>query len=89
MVAPLPGLAIPPLTFAGGAAGPSNASDYNPVSFSDGAFIVSGSPQLGTSIAGAVAGATNSFSLGSFQGLMPWLLIGGVAWFVLRHRKSA
>ena len=37
---PATGLAIPPLTFAGGAAGPSNASDYNPVSFSDGAFIV-------------------------------------------------
>ncbi|UTV53235.1 hypothetical protein [Burkholderia arboris] len=84
---PLAPLSIPPLTFAGGAAGPSNASNYNPVSFSDGSFIVSGSPQLGTSIAGAVAGATNSFSMGSFQQLMPWLLVAGVAWIVIKHRK--
>ncbi|MEN2471058.1 hypothetical protein [Burkholderia sp. GS2Y] len=87
MVAPLPSLGIPPLTFAGGSAGPSNASDYNPVSFSDGSFIVSASPQLGTSVAGAVAGATNSFSMGSFQQLMPYLLLAGVAWIVIKHRR--
>ncbi|WP_216352123.1 hypothetical protein, partial [Burkholderia cenocepacia] len=86
MVAAVPGLSLPPLTFAGGSAGPSSATDYNPVSFNDGSFIVSGSPQLGTSIAGAVAGATNSFSIGSFSNLTPWLLIGGVAWLVM-HRK--
>ncbi|CAN0621102.1 conserved protein of unknown function [Burkholderia multivorans] len=86
---PAAGLGIPPLTFAGGSAGPSNASDYNPVSFSDGSFIVSGSPQLGTSIAGGVAGATNSFSMGSFQQLMPWMLVAGVAWIVLKHRRKS
>ena len=57
------------------------------VSFSDGSFIVSASPQLGTSVAGAVAGATNSFSMGSFQQLMPYLLLAGVAWIVIKHRR--
>lgn len=79
-------LGLPPLTL-GGAAGPAYSSTYNPNSFSDGAFIVSGSGSLGTSIAGAVAGATNSFSMGSLGNLMPLLLLGGVAWIVLRHRK--
>lgn len=83
----VPALSLPPLTFAGGAAGPSNATTYSPVSFNDGSFIVSGSPSLGTSVAGAVAGATNSFSIGSFSNLMPWLLVGGVAWLILNRRK--
>ncbi|WP_246794589.1 hypothetical protein [Burkholderia perseverans] len=88
MVAPVPGLSLPPLSlgFGGGSAAPSSATSYNPVSFNDGAFIVSGAPSVGTSIAGAVAGATNSFSIGSFANLMPWLLIGGVAWIVIRHK---
>ncbi|CAJ6552370.1 Uncharacterised protein [Burkholderia pseudomallei] len=92
-VAPLPALQLPPLNFGGGSAAPSNASDYNPVAFNDGAFVVSESPSLGTSVAGGIAGATNSFSFGSltsFQGIFPWLLIGGVVWLVRRHRhKSA
>lgn len=91
-VGQIPALQLPPLDFGGGAAGPSNASDWNPVSFNDGAFVVSGSPSVGTSVAGAVAGATNSFafgSLASLQGLFPWLLLGGVVWLIRRHRKSA
>ncbi|WP_321797121.1 hypothetical protein [Burkholderia sp. BCC1988] len=89
MVAPLPGLSLPPLNFGGGSAAPSSASLYDPTSFTDGAFVVSGSPQLGTSVAGAVAGATNSFGMFNVNNLMPYLLIGGVLWLALRHRKSA
>lgn len=70
-------------------AGPSNASAFDPNSFTDGAFVVSGTPTVGTSIAGAVAGATNSFSFGSLGTYAPYLLIGGLLWFAMKHRKSA
>ena len=82
------GVPLPNLTFAGGSAGPSNAADYNPVSFNDGSFVV-GTSALGTDVAGGVAGATNSFSLGLGQltPYMPYLLLAGVAWFVIRHRR--
>lgn len=84
------GLGIPSLSGgAGGNAGPATASSYNPVSFTDGSFVVSGSPSLGASVAGAVAGATNSFAaLGSLQNAMPYLAIAAVVYFIATHRKK-
>jgi hypothetical protein len=76
-----------PLDMNGGTAGPSSASSYNPVSFSDGSFVV-GTSALGTTVAGSVAGATNSFSFGSLGNITPYLLLAGIAWIVIRHRKS-
>jgi hypothetical protein len=76
------------LSGSGGSAGPSTATDaaYNPISFSDGSFVV-GTSALGTTVAGSVAGATNSFSFGSLGNVMPYLLLAGVAWIVFKHRK--
>ncbi|PMS38456.1 hypothetical protein [Trinickia symbiotica] len=76
-----------PLDMNGGMAGPSNATAFDPTSFTDGSFVVSGSPALGTSIAGAVAGATNSFSFGSLGAMTPYLIVAGLVWFAMRHRK--
>lgn len=80
---------IPSLTGgAGGAAGPSTASQYNPISFTDGSFIVSGSPSLGTSVAGAVAGATNSYAgIGMLQNVMPYVAIAAVVYLIATRRK--
>ena len=80
---------IPSLTGgAGGNAGPSTASQYNPISFTDGSFVVSASPSLGTSVAGAVAGATNSFAgLGSLQNMMPYVAIAAVVYLIATHKR--
>lgn len=77
------------LSGSGGSAGPSSATDaaYSPIAFSDGSFVV-GSGPLGTTVAGGVAGITNSFSFGSLSSYMPYLLAAGVVWYVLKHRKS-
>lgn len=83
-----PSFSMPPLTL-GGAAGPAYSSNYAPSTFSDGSFIVSESPSLGTSVAGAVAGVTNSFSGAgtSLSKLVPIALIGGLIWYVVKHHK--
>jgi hypothetical protein len=77
------------LSGSGGAAGPSTATDaaYNPISFSDGSFVV-GTSALGTNVAGSVAGATNSFSFGSLGNVMPYLLLGGLAWLIISRRRK-
>lgn len=82
---------IPSLTGgAGGAAGPSTASNYSPISFTDGSFIVSSSPDVGTSVAGAVSGVTNSYAgLGSLQNMMPYIAIAAVVYLIAtRHKRS-
>jgi hypothetical protein len=87
---PIPGMGsmIPSLTGgAGGNAGPAVSSQTNPINFSDGSFVVSGSPSLGTSIAGSLAGATNSFSFGSLTQMMPLVLLGALAWYAIKHHK--
>lgn len=82
---------IPSLTGgAGGAAGPSTASNYSPISFTDGSFIVSSSPDVGTSVAGAVSGVTNSFAgLGSLQNMMPYLAIAAVVYLIATRKKHS
>jgi hypothetical protein len=70
-----------------GSAGPSGATSYSPNSFEDGSFVV-GSGALGTSVAGAVAGATNSFAFGSLRNLMPYVLVGGLLWLAIKHKKA-
>ncbi len=76
---------------AGGAAGPSTASNYSPISFTDGSFIVSGSPDMGTSVAGAVSGVTNSYAGlgGANPNMLTYVAIAAVVYFVATRRKHA
>lgn len=83
---------IPSLTGgAGGAAGPSTASNYSPISFTDGSFIVSSSPDMGTSVAGAVAGVTNSYAGlgGANSNIVTYIAVAAVVYLIAtRHKRS-
>lgn len=64
--------------------GPSAAYATTTSSFNDGSFVVSnGGGSLDTALAG-----TSAVGSGILQQYLPYLLIGAIAWYALKHRKA-
>ena len=64
--------------------GPSGAYSTTNSTFNDGSFVVSnGGGSLDTALAGTAAVGS-----GILQQYLPYLLLGAVAWYVLKHRKA-
>lgn len=78
----------------------SGAQQSNTVSFNDGSFTFASSPTPGltaglsnvssgvASLGQGIANALTGSATGILSGIVPLLLIGGVAWYLIEHHKK-